>query len=133
MVTTVRCEHCGAETNRPVTQTIAGRPLHFCCNGCAQVYQLLQMTGPVDLPAAPAAPPPAGPAAGAETLAVRIGGMTCANCAASVERSLRRVPGILAAHVDLAAAEAQVQFDPRRLNRGDMVKAVQKAGYSVLA
>lgn len=133
MVMTVRCDHCGAETKRPVTKTIDGRALNFCCNGCLQVYELLQITGPVALPAASPVQPPPSPVPGAETMTVRIGGMTCGNCAATVERSLRKVPGVLAAQVDLGAATALVQFNPQRLQQAEMVKAVHKAGYYVIA
>ncbi len=37
----VRCEHCGAETKHPITKTIGGRELNFCCSGCLQVYEFL--------------------------------------------------------------------------------------------
>lgn len=133
MVTTVRCDHCGAETKHPVTRTLAGRALNFCCTGCLQVYELLQMAGPVALPAVSAAKPLPDPVEGAELMIVRIGGMTCGNCAARVERSLRKVSGVLAAQVDLGAAAARVQFDPQRLQPAELAQAVQKAGYSVLA
>ncbi|MEW5718832.1 MAG: heavy metal translocating P-type ATPase metal-binding domain-containing protein [Chloroflexota bacterium] len=36
-----RCEHCGAETKYPVTKTIGGRELNFCCAGCLAVYEFL--------------------------------------------------------------------------------------------
>jgi ribosome-binding protein aMBF1 (putative translation factor) len=36
-----RCEHCGAKTKHPVTKTIDGRELNFCCAGCLQVYEFL--------------------------------------------------------------------------------------------
>ncbi len=45
MVETVRCEHCGAETKHPVTKTVEGRVLNFCCVGCQQVYEFLREEG----------------------------------------------------------------------------------------
>ncbi|MBI4789657.1 MAG: heavy metal translocating P-type ATPase metal-binding domain-containing protein [Chloroflexi bacterium] len=41
----VKCEHCGLETNHPVTKTIDGRELNFCCAGCLQVYEFLKEEG----------------------------------------------------------------------------------------
>jgi hypothetical protein len=45
MVEPIRCEHCGAETKHPVTKTIEGRPIYFCCLGCQQVYEFLREEG----------------------------------------------------------------------------------------
>jgi hypothetical protein len=45
MVTTVKCEHCGLETSRPVVKNIGGRDLNFCCHGCAAVYEMLFQEG----------------------------------------------------------------------------------------
>ncbi len=36
-----RCEHCDAETKYPITKTIGGRELNFCCAGCLRVYEFL--------------------------------------------------------------------------------------------
>ncbi len=48
MVDTIKCEHCGAETKHPVTKTIDGRALNFCCGGCLQVYEFLREEGLLD-------------------------------------------------------------------------------------
>ena len=45
MVNPVACEHCGVETNHPVTKIIDGKSLNFCCNGCLQVYEFLREEG----------------------------------------------------------------------------------------
>ncbi len=45
MVEKVVCEHCGAETKHPVTKTIEGRSVYFCCTGCLQVYEFLREEG----------------------------------------------------------------------------------------
>jgi P-type Cu+ transporter len=60
-----------------------------------------------------------------------IAGMSCAGCAAAVERSLSRLPGVAAAHVNLATARAAVSFDPARAGRDDLMAAVRSAGYDV--
>jgi P-type Cu+ transporter len=61
-----------------------------------------------------------------------ISGMHCSNCAASVERAFRKVPGVYAADVSVVTAEAIVQWDAGRgeVAVGDLQRAVQEAGYS---
>jgi len=60
-------------------------------------------------------------------------GMSCAGCAANVERGLRDVPGVQEANVNFATARAAVLFDPARANTEILVKAVREAGYDVAA
>ncbi len=55
-------------------------------------------------------------------------GMTCAGCAARVERSLNAVDGVEAT-VNYATERAAVAFDPARAAVGDLVAAVEGAGY----
>ncbi|MBF0498429.1 MAG: heavy-metal-associated domain-containing protein, partial [Deltaproteobacteria bacterium] len=39
-------------------------------------------------------------------------GMSCANCALSVERNLRKLPGVDTADVNFAVEQVTVSFDP---------------------
>ncbi len=57
-----------------------------------------------------------------------ITGMTCAACAARVEKSLNRLEGVDAS-VNYATETASVRFDPGRADAGAMIAAVEKAGY----
>ncbi|MBE3124362.1 MAG: copper-translocating P-type ATPase [Acidobacteria bacterium] len=57
--------------------------------------------------------------------------MSCASCAANVERALKRIDGVGAANVNLATSRATVMFDPRRVDAGRLVQAVRDAGYDV--
>ncbi len=61
-----------------------------------------------------------------------ITGMTCANCAAAVERALKRVPGVLDAVVNLASERARVTYLPGAASVAAMVQAVEAAGYGVI-
>ena len=45
-----------------------------------------------------------------------ISGMTCANCAMNIERSLRKLPGVAEAAVNFAAEQAEVTYDASRLD-----------------
>ena len=57
--------------------------------------------------------------------------MSCAGCAAAVQGRLAKLPGVTEAHVNLATAKASVSFDPARLGREDLARAVADAGYGV--
>lgn len=62
---------------------------------------------------------------------IPVGGMTCGNCARSVERKLSASPGVWSAHVDLAAGMATVEFDAGRSSLADMRRAIEQLGYTV--
>ena len=57
-----------------------------------------------------------------------IGGMTCASCAARVERKLNRLDGVTAT-VNFATEAARVTF-PATLTVGDLIAAVERTGYT---
>ena len=57
-----------------------------------------------------------------------IGGMTCASCAARVERKLNRLDGVTAT-VNFATEAARVTF-PETLTVGDLITAVERTGYT---
>ncbi len=60
-------------------------------------------------------------------------GMTCANCAANIERALNKhVPGVTNATVNLATERAFVEYIPGISSLDDIYAAVQKAGYGVI-
>ena len=59
-------------------------------------------------------------------------GMTCANCVANVERSLKKVEGVLDATVNYASEKALVRYAPGAVTRADLVAAVRRGGYDVV-
>ena len=61
-----------------------------------------------------------------------IGGMTCASCVATVERTLRRMPGVVCANVNFATEKATVVYLPDQVGIAEMKRAVQEAGYQVI-
>jgi len=58
-------------------------------------------------------------------------GMTCAACAARVERSLKKLEGVQEAAVNFATERAAVTYDPRQVDAAGLVAAVRGAGYDV--
>ncbi len=133
MVETIYCVHCGAVAKHPVTKTIDGRVLNFCCGGCLQVYEMLHEEG-LDSIQSQQEPQTFSKPAGStpsKTITLLVVGMSCANCVARVEKSLRSVPGVLSVSVDLASGNAMVEMAPDMVTMADLNKAVEKAGYEV--
>lgn len=56
-------------------------------------------------------------------------GMTCASCAARIEKVLAKVPGVRSAGVNLATAKATVEGES---TWGELFAAVEKAGYKAV-
>jgi P-type Cu+ transporter len=67
------------------------------------------------------------------TVTLPISGMTCANCAANIERTLNKLGGIEQAAVNFASEQAKVRFDSEQLKVTDIIARVERAGYSVPA
>jgi len=59
-----------------------------------------------------------------------LAGMTCAACAARIEKSLNKLPGV-AANVNFAAESAQVTLQPNLTSPADVVETIKRTGYSV--
>ncbi len=60
-----------------------------------------------------------------------ITGMTCANCAMNIERTVKKLNGIKDANVNFAAEQAVVAFDPKLLHISDLVDNIHGSGYTV--
>ncbi|MBZ0277800.1 MAG: cadmium-translocating P-type ATPase, partial [Anaerolineae bacterium] len=60
-----------------------------------------------------------------------ITGMTCANCARTVERTLSKTEGVGEAMVNYATERASVSYDPATTNITTLIERVSKAGYGV--
>jgi Cu+-exporting ATPase len=68
-----------------------------------------------------------------ERIDLPVTGMTCAGCAAGVEKALSGLDGVERANVNFAAGRATVLFAPRLVSVRDLVKTVRDAGYDVAA
>lgn len=64
-------------------------------------------------------------------ITIPITGMTCANCVATVERSLKKVNGVQQATVNLSSERATIEFDPTLADLPAMINRVKNAGYGV--
>ena len=60
-------------------------------------------------------------------------GMTCAACAASIEKVLQAQKGVISAGVSYANATAQVQYDADAVSPARLTQAVRSIGYDMIA
>ncbi|MCH7485497.1 MAG: copper-translocating P-type ATPase [Proteobacteria bacterium] len=59
-----------------------------------------------------------------------VAGMTCASCVGRVERAIGKLPGVVDAAVNLATERARVTYLPGTVSTGDILGAVEGAGYT---
>lgn len=60
---------------------------------------------------------------------LQIGGMTCAACAARIEKGLTRMPGVRKATVNLALETAHVEYSPAAVDVRELIGKVEQLGY----
>ncbi|CAG0947407.1 partial H+-transporting ATPase, partial [Anaerolineae bacterium] len=58
-------------------------------------------------------------------------GMTCAHCATTIERHVRKIPGVSVANVNLATEKLAVTFDPAQLDERGIITRVTQIGYGI--
>ena len=67
-----------------------------------------------------------------QTVLLPVTGMSCANCAANMERSLKKLAGVTSASVNFASETAGVTFVPGRVSQEQLVDQIHKAGFGVV-
>ena len=63
-----------------------------------------------------------------ERVRLEIEGMTCASCAARIERKLNKLDGVEAS-VNYATEQASVEFDPARVQLERLIRTIEAIGY----
>ncbi len=66
-----------------------------------------------------------------ETVTIPVFGMTCANCAMNIERSVKKLSGVIDANVNFATERATVSFDNTGVKVSDILDRIEKAGFDV--
>ena len=64
-----------------------------------------------------------------DTVELALGGMTCAACAARIEKQLNKMPGVEAV-VNLAAERAHVRYKPDEVEVGGLIATIVKTGFT---
>ena len=65
------------------------------------------------------------------TIELPVTGMTCVNCANTIERTLKKTAGVDGVAVNFASEHAQIHFDPSQVTPAQLVDRVRQAGYDV--
>ncbi|CAI3259639.1 copper-translocating P-type ATPase [Enterococcus cecorum] len=58
-----------------------------------------------------------------------IQGMSCASCAAKIEKATRKLPGVASANVNLATEKLSIEYNHQELTANEIMRAVKEAGY----
>lgn len=66
------------------------------------------------------------------TKTLKIEGMTCAVCAKTVEKTCKKLEGVVEANINLATERLNISFDPSKVNISNIKKAIEKAGYKAI-
>ncbi|MEM7554001.1 MAG: heavy metal translocating P-type ATPase [Cyanobacteria bacterium P01_A01_bin.84] len=65
-----------------------------------------------------------------DTLTLKLQGMSCANCARSIEKIISSVPGVMECHVNFGVEEANVKYNSQKTNIKLIIDAVKTFGYN---
>lgn len=69
------------------------------------------------------------PEQGDQFVLIRIEGMHCHRCEQTIQKSIRRLPGVSEAEVDFPTSQASVLFDPSQVSISELIEAITQAGY----
>jgi Cu+-exporting ATPase len=67
-----------------------------------------------------------------EKITLQIGGMSCINCAKSIEKAFSKREGVYSAVVNFAAEKLTVEYNPEQISVAGIKKTVQDVGYQVI-
>jgi len=67
-----------------------------------------------------------------EKIMLQIGGMSCINCAKSIEKALGKREGVYSAVINFAAEKLTVEYNPEQISVAGIKKTVQDVGYQVI-
>ncbi len=62
---------------------------------------------------------------------IAVTGMTCTNCAATIEKGLAETPGVEKANVSFASEKASVEYDPEKVDLKKLQDTISGLGYGV--
>ncbi len=65
-------------------------------------------------------------------LTLPVEGMTCASCVLRVEKTLKKIDGVVEANVNLATEKVSLTFDAEQISLSQIASAVEDAGYKLI-
>ncbi|MGD9568961.1 MAG: heavy metal translocating P-type ATPase [Sedimentibacter sp.] len=68
----------------------------------------------------------------AVTKTMKIQGMTCASCAANIEKATRKLNGVTESNVNFATEKLTISYEPTLVKVSEIKNAIEKAGYKAV-
>lgn len=65
-----------------------------------------------------------------QELTLNIQGMSCVNCARSIEKNLETLDRVISVNINFSNNLAYIQYDPAEIQPADLINAVNKTGYT---
>lgn len=65
-----------------------------------------------------------------EKVTLKIDGMHCGACAAGIQMLVSQMDGVKSVFVDYEGKKGDVEFDPAKVNKEQIVKAIAELGYT---
>lgn len=69
---------------------------------------------------------------GEEKKQLKVSGMTCANCALTIEKGVGKMAGVKAANVNFASEKLNLEFDPNVVSEKEIIAKIKDLGYGAL-
>lgn len=64
-------------------------------------------------------------------ISLRVSGMSCGGCSASIGRALSRLDGVKKAEADHVKGSTDVEFDEKTVSKERIIETIEKLGYKV--
>jgi Cu+-exporting ATPase len=126
-ITGMTCAHCAGRITQALQEVAGVRQAHVnYTTGIANVVYEPSQVGPTALLTLIRQ---AGYLPGSTRVRLTIKGMTCASCVSAVEQALRATPGVVAAEVNPASAQADIEYLPQTMTLQGLREAVADSGY----
>jgi len=122
---------CGMEVDESTDLKVdyEGQTYYFCNPGCMKQFMQDKGLAPPEEEPDPT-PQMEADQTGKSTLSIT--GMHCAACAATIEKSLKKLHGVSRAAVNYATEKAYVEYDSDAATPDDLEQAIAGAGYGIL-
>jgi len=72
-------------------------------------------------------------AAFTKTVTIKVDGMKCAKCSASVSKALKATEGVESAEVSSEKGEAVIKYDDQKLNEAKLREVINSTGFKAAA
>jgi Cu+-exporting ATPase len=67
-----------------------------------------------------------------ESMSIKIKGMTCASCAARIQKIMRNTAGVIEANLNFATEKLNINYDPARVTHKSIIDKIRSIGYEVV-